>query len=59
MEDVKTSATMQVDDTIEKQQDARAVIGGSETLRKYEEYQHSLTKRQAVKEEWKPIVWCE
>jgi hypothetical protein len=59
MEDVKSSTTMQVDDTIEKSSGAGAVIGGSEALKNHEEYQHSLTKKQAFKEEWKPIAWCE
>lgn len=50
---------MQVDDAIEKQSDSHgAVLEGSETLRKFEEYQHSLTKRQAFRDEWKPIAWC-
>lgn len=59
MSEAKVQAAAQVDEAIEEPGNgSQAVIVGSEQLKNYEAYQHSLTRTQAFKEEWKPIMWC-
>ena len=59
MSDGKIADTTHVDETVESSRGPNeAVVVGSDALKRYEEYQHSLTKKQAFKEEWKPIAWC-
>lgn len=59
MDETKVAQTTEVAESIEKPSNGgEAVIVGSQALQNFEAYQHSLTKRQAFKEEWKPIAWC-
>lgn len=37
---------------------APAVMGSSQLLKDYETRQHSLTRKEAIKEHWKSIAWC-
>ncbi|KIV98804.1 uncharacterized protein PV09_09454 [Verruconis gallopava] len=57
--DTKDHETTQIDVTAEKpSQSSHAVIVGSEQLKNFEKYQHSLTRLEAFKQEWKCIMWC-
>lgn len=35
-----------------------AIVGASQTLKDFEARQHSLTRTEAIKENWKAIAWC-
>jgi hypothetical protein len=37
---------------------AATVMGSSQLLKDFESRQHSLTRKEAIKEHWKPITWC-
>jgi len=37
---------------------APAVVGSSQHLKDFETRQHGLTRKEAIKEHWKPIAWC-
>ena len=59
MADAKVADSTHIDESIESGRGANeTVVVASEALRRYEQYQHSLTKKQAFREEWKPILWC-
>jgi hypothetical protein len=45
-------------DYVETTEDHTAVMGSSQVLKDFEDRQHSLTRKQAIKENWKAIAWC-
>lgn len=57
MADVKPNADAHIEG-LEKGMDA-AVLSTSERAAAFEARQHSLTRMEAIKENWKSIMWCE
>jgi hypothetical protein len=45
-------------DYVETTEDHTAVMSPSQVLTDFEARQHSLTRKQAIKENWKAIAWC-
>jgi hypothetical protein len=56
----KTAETMteQVHDIDVNDGKMEAVVGVSSVLKNFENRQHSLTRLQAFKENWKALIWC-
>jgi hypothetical protein len=54
MADIKDPAV----ETSESVRPASPIVGTSLLLKEYEAREHGLTRKEAVKEHWKPIAWC-
>lgn len=59
----KETASMEKDESrqlqVEEVVDDKTILATSGTVAAYESTQHQQTKLQAIKENWKSVMWCE
>ena len=55
MSDTKANVVDYVESSDEQ---TKSVVGASQVLKDFEARSHSLSRKEAIRENWKPICWC-